>query len=330
MKKRLALILLCLLLQLVSASSLFAGRKLSALDIQGDLLSWSEGPAKQRIVAFVESVSDPTSKNFVPEELRRAFFDMDGTLLCEKPDYIEVALTKQRLLEKVDADPGLKTNPIYKAVLENDAKYLTENVKSAIAEAFAGDTLEVYSDYCRRFWFDRIHPRFQRPYAELFYAPMIDLIDYLQENGFQVYIVSTSQQEFIRSISKDILKIKKDRIIGTMVAFELKHDAKTNRRVFVRTPDYFNPYNADENKVVRIRERDLLPSILAFGNSGGDLAMLEVTAASGLPNLVCILDHDDPEREYEYHKPDLLKQALSRGWNVVSIKRDFKEVFRPN
>jgi hypothetical protein len=115
-----------------------------------------------------------------------------------------------------------------------------------------------------------------------------------------------------------------------MVAFELRHDAKTNRRVFVRKPDYFNPYNADENKVVRIRERDLLPSILAFGNSSGDLAMLEVTAASGLPNLVCILDHDDPEREYEYHKPDLLKQALSRGWNVVSIKRDFKEVFRPN
>lgn len=100
--------------------------------------------------------------------------------------------------------------------------------------------------------------------------------------------------------------------------------------MFVRKPEYFDPYNADANKVVRIRERGLLPSIFAFGNSSGDLAMLEVTAASGLPNLVCILDHDDPRREYEYHKTELLKKAQSSDWNIVSMKRDFRVVFRPN
>ena len=96
---------------------------------------------------------------------------------------------------------------------------------------------------------------------------------------------------------------------------------------FVRKSSYFEPYNADENKVVRIRERGLLPSIFAFGNSSGDLAMLEVTAASGLPNMVCILDHDDPLREYEYHKPNLLKIAAKSDWNIISMKRDFKVIF---
>ena len=137
---------------------------------------------------------------------------------------------------------------------------------------------------------------------------MIELIDYLKDRGFKVYIVSTSQQEFIRSISKDTLNISRDHIIGTMVAYRLQHEDKNKKPAFIRQPDYFDPYNASENKVVRIRERGLLPAIFAFGNSSGDLAMLEATAAAGGPNLVSILDHDDPQREYEYHKANLLKK----------------------
>jgi hypothetical protein len=155
---------------------------------------------------------------------------------------------------------------------------------------------------------------------------MIELIDYLTDHGFKVYIVSTSQQEFIRSVSKDILNIPKDQIIGTMVGFSFQFGGNNNP-VFIRKSSYFEPYNADENKVVRIRERGLLPSIFAFGNSSGDLAMLEVTAASGLPNMVCILDHDDSEREFEYHKSNLLKTATKNAWTVVSMKRDFRVLF---
>jgi hypothetical protein len=303
-----------------------ADRSFSVLEIQSHLRSWNAGPSKDKIVSFVNSVSDPANNNFVPMEYRRAFFDMDGTILCEKPDYIEVALTRHRLLEKVTLNPQLESNPVYKAVIEGDAQYLYENIKAAIAEAFEGESLKFYIEYSRRFLSEEKHPRFNQPYVQLFYQPMIELIDYLTDHGFKVYIVSTSQQEFIRSVSKDILNIPKDQIIGTMVGFSLQLGSDNNP-VFIRKPSYFEPYNADENKVVRIRERGLLPSVFAFGNSSGDLAMLEVTAASGLPNMVCILDHDDPEREFEYHKSDLLKTASKNGWTVVSMKRDFRVLF---
>lgn len=303
-----------------------ADQSFSFLDIQSHLRSWKAGPSKEKIVSFVKSVSDPANNNFVPIEYRKAFFDMDGTILCEKPDYIEVALTRHRLLEKVELNPQLETNPIYKAVIEGDSEYLYKNIKTAIAEAFEGESLKFFLEYSRRFLSEEKHPRFNQPYIQLFYQPMIELIDYLTDHGFKVYIVSTSQQEFIRSISKDILNIPKDQIIGTMVGFSLQFGSN-NKPVFIRKPSYFEPYNADENKVVRIRERGLLPAIFAFGNSSGDLAMLEMTAASVLPNMVCILDHDDPKREFEYHKSNLLKIAEKNAWTVVSMKRDFRILF---
>jgi len=303
-----------------------ADQSFSVLNIQSHLRSWNAGPSKEKIVAFVNSVSDPANKNFVPIEYRRAFFDMDGTILCEKPDYIEVALTRHRLLEKVRRNPGLKSNPIYQAVIEGDSQYLYKNIKAAIAEAFEGESLKFYLEYSRRFLSEEKHPRFKQPYVQLFYQPMIELIDYLTDHGFKVYIVSTSQQEFIRSVSKDILNIPRDQVIGTMVGFRLQF-GDNDKPVFIRKPSYFEPYNADENKAVRIRERGLLPSIFAFGNSTGDLAMLEVTGASGFSNMVCILDHDDPKREFEYHKSKLLKTAKKNAWTVVSMKRDFRVLF---
>ncbi len=254
----------------------------SVLDIQSHLRSWNAGPSKEKIVSFVNSVSDPANNNFVPIEYRRAFFDMDGTILCEKPDYIEVALTRHRLLEKVTLNPQLERNPIYKAVIEGDAEYLNKNIKTAIAEAFEGESLKFYLQYSRRFLSEEKHSRFNQPYIQLFYQPMIELIDYLTDHGFKVYIVSTSQQEFIRSVAKDILNIPRDQIIGTMVGFSLQFGGNNNP-VFIRKSSYFEPYNADENKVVRIRERGLLPSIFAFGNSSGDLAMLESDGGRWIP-----------------------------------------------
>ena len=157
---------------------------------------------------------------------------------------------------------------------------------------------------------------------------MLELMDYLRNHGFKIYVVSTSQQEFIRSISEDILKLPPEQIIGTMVGFSLANLEKDESPIFVRNNNYFTPYNADEAKVIRMRERGILPSIFAFGNSSGDYAMLDATTDSGLPNLVCILDHDDAEREYEYHKLKLLGTAQKRSWSIVSMKRDFGIVFR--
>ena len=291
------------------------------------LQSWRDGTAKEQIVSFVEDVTIEGSTNFVPKEQRRAFFDMDGTLLCEKPNYIEVELAQHRLLEKAKGDPALADNPIYKAILGGDSDYLNKNVKAVIAEAFAGETLSFYIDYCRNFLLTQKHPRFNRSYASLFYLPMLELIKYLQDNGFIVYVVSTSQQEFIRSISEGQIGIQPQHIIGTMVGFTLANLNEDAPPIFVRDRSYFDPYNADDNKVVRMRERAVLPAMFAFGNSMGDYAMLDAASDSQLPSLVCILDHDDAEREYEYHKKTLLKEAQSRGWLVVSMNKDFHRVF---
>ncbi len=291
------------------------------------LQSWREGTAKEQITSFVESVTIEGSANFVPKEQRRAFFDMDGTLLCEKPNYIEVELAQHRLREKAKGDPTLNDNPIYKAILSGDSDYLYKNIKAVIAEAFAGETLTFYIDYCRNFLRTKEHPRFNRPYASLFYLPMLELIKYLQHNGFTVYVVSTSQQEFIRSISEDHIGIPPQHIIGTMVGFRLANLKEDAPPIFIKNRSYFDPYNADDNKVVRIRERALLPAMFAFGNSMGDYAMLDAASDGELPSLICILDHDDVVREYEYHKETLLQEAQSRGWLVVSMTKDFLRIF---
>ena len=291
------------------------------------LQSWQDGAAKEQITSFIEDVTAEGSANFVPENQRRAFFDMDGTLLCEKPNYIEVVLAERRLLEKASTDPTLADKPIYKAILSGDRDYLYKNVKEVIAEAFAGETLASYINFCRNFLETRTHPRFNRSYASLFYLPMLELIKYLQNNGFTVYVVSTSQQEFIRSISEDRIGVPPQQIIGTMVGFTLANLKEDAPPIFVRDRSYFDPYNADDNKVIRMRERALLPAMLAFGNSMGDYAMFDAVSDSNLPSLVCILDHDDAEREYEYHKKTLLKEARLRNWLIVSIKKDFRRVF---
>ncbi len=298
------------------------------LNLQGYLLSWNDGDVKNKIVSFVESVVNPNSEDFVPRDQRKAFFDMDGTLLCEKPSYLEVVVAKAKLAEKVKADPSLASQPVYKAILENDTDYLYKNVKNVIVEAFAGETLRSYRNYCRNFLYSTMHPKYNRPYVEMFYTPMLELMDYLRGNRFKIFVASTSQQEFVRSISREVLKIPQEQIIGVMVGFSLINLEKDEPPIFVRNREYFTPYNADEAKVLRMRERGVLPVIFAFGNSGGDYAMLDATTDSGLPNMVCILDHDDAEREYEYHKLKLLEKARKRNWTIVSMKKDFKIIFR--
>ncbi len=242
MKKFSFIIILSVVIVLGLNAYAKADQAFSLVNVESHLRSWNAGLSKEKIVSFVNSVSDPASNNFVPMESRRAFFDMDGTILCEKPDYIEVALTKRRLLEKARSNPQLESIAIYRAVLDGDAAYLYKNIKTAIAEAFGGETLKFYIDYSRRFLSTEKHPRFNQAYIQLFYLPMIELIDYLSDHGFKVYIVSTSQQEFIRSLSKEILNIPRDQIIGTMVGFSLKYEGKNKAPIFIRKSAHFKTH----------------------------------------------------------------------------------------
>ena len=295
--------------------------------VQDKLTSWQDGPVKSKIVAFVTAVCDPQSNRYVRAEDRRAFFDMDGTILCEKPEYIEVELTKHRLREKAAADPELAQRPLYKAALEYNNDYINKHVKDAILEAFAGEELNSLDTYWRNYLASSKHPSLSLEYARLFYLPMIELIRYLQDMEFSVFIVSTSQQEFIRSFPPDSLPVPKENIIGTVVGFELRNLNEDKPHSFIRIREYFDPYNADNGKAVRLRERGLEAAILAAGNSMGDYAMLDGVSDGKLPNLILIVDHDDPNREFQYRKADLLSEAKKRNWVVISMKKDFRFVF---
>ena len=323
--KRFVTVLVVVILQIGCATQSSTHRARVPADVP--LASWNDGPAKTRICAFVSEVCDPASKRYVPPESRRAVFDMDGTLLCEKPEYIEVVVTIDRLREKAAADPALAGKPLYKAALENDGAYIHRHVKEAILEAFVSEDLSELAGYWRRYLTLRRHPTLKREYARLFYKPMIELILYLREAGFSVFVVSTSQQEFIRSLCPDPLPVPVRNVLGVMVGFALANLDDDAPQSFVRRREYFTPYNADEGKSVRLRERGLDRAVLAVGNSMGDYAMLDGVSDGGMPNLVVVLDHDDPEREFEYHKPDLLSAAKTRGWLVVSMKHDFHTVF---
>lgn len=292
------------------------------------LKDWVDGESKERITKFIRDVTTEGSPNFVPIENRRAFFDLDGTLITERPDYTEVLVARARLLEKVRSNPSLANEPIYSAVLNNDEKYLQANVKSVIAEAFQGETLENYISYSRNFLAVQKHPKFNIPYIKMLYSPMIELIKYMKFHGFSIYVVSTSQQEFMQSLGLETIGVPPQNMVGTVVGFKVSNLDQSAPHSFVRTRNYYEPYNSDDGKVIRLRERVLLPAIFAFGNSMGDYAMLDSVADSGLPNLVCILDHDDPEREYEYHKKDLLQSAQERKWLIVRMKHDFRTIFK--
>ena len=325
--KRLAVILL--FAAILFGCSAFPETQRSQASSMAALNSWVDGPAKQRIAAFVAAVCDPASKDYVPQENRRAAFDLDGTLLCEKPDYIEVVVTKRRLQEMAAADPVLAEKALYKAALANDDGYIHAHVKEAILEAFAFETLSSLATYWRSYVTQHKHPTLNREYARLFYKPMTDLIVYLRQAGFSVYVVSTSQQEFIRSFCPDILPVPAENVLGSMVGFTLVNLDDDAPQSFVRQKLYFDPYNADEGKSVRLRERGLGQALVAAGNSMGDYAMLDGVSDRGTLNLVLVIDHDDPLREFEYHKSDLLAEAVRRGWVVVSMKDDFKTVFEP-
>jgi len=323
--KRLSLLLLGFVLLTGCTFSTPANR--TQIPPPATLDSWSRGPVKQRIISFVNSVSDPASPLYVPAQDRLAVFDMDGTLLCEKPDYIEVAITQNRLREKAAADPTLAENPLYKAALTNDNAYINQHVKEAILEAFANEYLSDMAAYWRQYITRARHPSLKLEYSKLFYKPMIELIEYLQAAEFAVFVVSTSQQEFIRSLCPDFLPVPKQNVIGTMVAFTLANLDDDAPHLFRRQKAYFEPYNADDKKSVRIRERGIEHALLAAGNSMGDYAMLDGVSDSGRTSLVIVVDHDDSAREFEYHKPDLLEIARKRGWVVTSMKHDFLRIF---
>lgn len=286
---------------------------------------WNAGAPKTAIVDFVQSVTDKTSPSYLPPAERIATFDMDGTILIEKPMYVLFDFALSLVKEKMEADPSLKEKQPFKAIIEKDMEYFHGNMygKDGLFDVllYASDGLtdEEYKQALQTY-LATPHERFGKSPNELLYEPVVQLIDYLQANDFSVYIVSGSDPEFTRIAAAESLGLPPEHIIGTTVLTEW--DGKQ----FIRKHEFIQPLNDQAGKPVNIRNKIGRIPVLVAGNSRGDLEMLNYSKTAG-HSLQLLVNHDDPDREYEYSVDKMKTLCVENDWIEVSMKSDFKTIF---
>lgn len=294
------------------------------------LESWTDGPTKAAIVDFVGRVTTE-GPDYVAPEARVAVFDNDGTLWCEKPMYIQLDFLLRRFKEQAEADPSLRDQQPYKAAYSGDLQWLGDAVTKhyqgddtdlkplmgAILKAHHEITVEEHATRVDAFFVDATHPTLGRPYTSCGYAPMVELLRYLESNGFTCYIVSGGGRDFMRPITAALYGIPPERVVGSSVGLEYRDGE-------LYTTDQPEFLDDGPVKPARLWSRIGRRPILAAGNSNGDIEMLEFTR--GLRLLVL---HDDSDREFDYTAgaEKSLQLAASDGWTVVSMKNDWTTVF---
>jgi haloacid dehalogenase-like hydrolase len=301
------------------------------------LPSWNDGPARSAVLDFVARVTAPGSPDFVPEAERVAVFDNDGTLWAELPLYFQLAFAIDRARELAAADPELAENALLKALASGDPAALAgvteHDVLDVVARTHSGLTLEDFSAVVSEWLATARHPRFDRPYTDLVYQPMLELLAYLRASSFKTFIVSGGGIDFMRTFAEKVYGIPPEQVVGSMgkLGFEIRDGAP----VLVKQPgvDFVED---KEGKPVGIARFIGRRPILAFGNSDGDLAMLQYTAGGDGARFVGIVRHDDADREWAYDRESkigrldaALVEAEARGWTVVSMRNDFATVFTP-
>jgi phosphoserine phosphatase len=303
------------------------------------LPSWSEGAAKRAVLEFVESVTRPGA-SYVPPAERIAVFDNDGTLWCEKPMPSQFDFILRRLSEMAQADPGLRGRQPWKAAYERDYGWfgtvITEhyagndaNVGTLLAgifTAYEGISVEDFEAKSGAFLRTAQHPTLGRGYLQCVYAPMVELLGYLEANGFTNYIVSGGGRDFMRPISQEAYGIPRDRVIGSTATLQYTSDDHGGTITHTAKADYLDD---GPQKPIRIWSHTGQRPLLAGGNSNGDIPMLDYTQHPGKPTLRLLLLHDDGQREFAYTSgaEQALERAGKSGWTVVSMRNDFKVVF---
>ncbi len=297
--------------------------------------SWRDGPTKSAIVDFVARVSTPGT-DFVEPEARVAVFDNDGTLWVEKPAYVQLDFLVRRLAQLAAADPALGERQPYAAAVTGDLAWFADAVTKhydgddsmlkvlmgGILSAYQGLTVEQHAAQVRAFFDDARHPSLDRAYTACGYAPMVELLRYLEEHGFTTYIASGGGRDFMRPVTAQMYGIPPERVIGSSVGL----DFAGGELVTTSRPEVLNDGPA---KAVRIWGRTGRRPIFAAGNSNGDIEMLEFAAASAGPSLSMLVRHDDAEREFDYTAgaDRALEVAGVRGWPVASIRDEWTTVF---
>jgi len=294
------------------------------------LPSWNEGAAKQAILDFVERVTDRGGADYIAPEDRVATFDNDGTLWAEKPTYFQVAFLAERLRALAVDHPEWQDTQPYQAVLEQDAEYLStigmDEVLELVAATHAGISQVEFEAGARAFLDTARHPRFEARFTEMVYQPMLELLDYLRANGFKPFIVSGGGIDFIRQFSEAVYGIPREDVIGSSLKYEFR-ETDSGGDIY-RLPE-LGSFDDKEAKPANIQLHIGRRPILAFGNSDGDIQMLQYATDGSGARLGLLLHHDDAEREYDYdHGTErALDMASQRGWTVVSVRDDFRRVF---
>ncbi|WP_376776740.1 HAD family hydrolase [Rhizobium laguerreae] len=301
------------------------------------LPSWNDTASKAAIVSFVEKVTGQGSPDFVPENERIAVFDNDGTLWVEHPMYTQLAFALDRVKALAPQHPEWKETQPFKAVLEGDMKTLAASGEKGLMELImtthagmtSGDFQKVVTDWLA----SARDPKFKRPYTELVYQPMIELLAYLRANGFKTFIVSGGGIEFMRPWAEKVYGVPPEQVIGSSIKteFRMQDDTPT----LFRLPE-INFIDDKAGKPVGINQQIGRRPIAAFGNSDGDLEMLQWTTMAGGPaRLGVLIHHTDAEREYAYDRDTefgrldkALDAAAIAGWTVVDMKADWKQVFK--
>jgi hypothetical protein len=305
-----------------------------------ELASWNDTPTRRAVVEFVERVTDEGGPDYVPPAERIAVFDNDGTLWCEKPMPIELGFILKRFAEMAAADESLRDRQPFKAAQERDYAWLGEAVDKhyhgddsdvkvligGLLQAFAGRSVEEYSVAADAFLRSGKHPTLDRTFHQCGYAPMVELLRYLESNGFTNYIASGGDRDFMRPVTGDIYGIPAERVIGSTSSLAYVDDEHGGSLTYQATLDFFDDGPV---KPVRIWSRIGRRPILAGGNSNGDIPMLRYTGGRDRPALRLLLLHDDGAREFDYTSgaEKSLETAAEQGWTVVSMKNDWAVVF---
>ncbi|HEY0334798.1 MAG TPA: HAD family hydrolase [Stenotrophomonas sp.] len=299
------------------------------------LPSWNDGAARKAVVGFVDRVVREGGPGYVPPSERIAVFDNDGTLWAEYPLYVQIYFALSQVQRLADADPSLKAKPAFKAMLDHDLKALQALSKREVLEpAFAvhaGMTIDQFRATASAWLAEAKHPRYSRLFTACIYQPQLELMDYLREHGFKVFIVTGGGIEFVRVVSEQLYGVPPEQVIGSSTRCELElSEGKAQIR---KLAEVWSLDDRDE-KAVNIALHIGRRPIFCFGNSDGDVAMLRYTLAGEGERLGLLLHHDDGEREAAYDRQFLvspLNEGLDRagdyGIHLVSMKNDWSKVF---
>ncbi len=339
---RRALLSTLAMLPALSGNLLTAAARAETAPPGGVLPSWNDGLAKQAILDFVRVTTDQASAKFVPPEERVATFDQDGTLWVEHPMYSQMIYCIDRVPVLAAEKPALKHVEPFKTVLSGNRQAMAEftmpDLEKIIIATLTGMTTDDFDAEVKKWLANAKDPRWKRPYTELTYLPMLEVMNYLRANGYKTFIVTGFGQDFVRVYSQKIYDIPSEQVIGSALNTKYGY-AKDGKPILIKEPKLMlNDNNAGKPEGIHL-EIGRRP-YAAFGNSTGDRQMLEYTKAGDGRRLSMIVLHDDGQREYAYGPaqglPDtkvgtftqgLYDEAKKNGWTVISMKNDWKRIF---